>query len=55
MRPGAVLYFSTNHQDFVFRAEGLDITDAEEITTQTIPEDYRSKRKTIHRCWKMIV
>ena len=55
MRPGAVLFFSTNHQNFVFRAEGLDIADAEEITTQTIPEDYRSKKKTIHRCWKIAV
>jgi 23S rRNA G2069 N7-methylase RlmK/C1962 C5-methylase RlmI len=55
MRPGAVLFFSTNHQNFVFRAAGLDVADAEEITTQTIPEDYRSKKKTIHRCWKIAV
>jgi len=31
------------------------MADAEEITTQTIPEDYRSKKKTIHRCWKITV
>ena len=55
MRPGATLFFSTNHQNFDFCTEGLDIANAEEITTQTIPEDYRSKKKTIHRCWKMIV
>ena len=55
MRPGAVFFFSTNHQNFDFRAEGLTIADAEEITPQTIPEDYRSKKKTIHRCWKIAV
>ena len=55
MRPGAVIYFSTNHQDFDPRMDGLDITHAEEITAETIPEDYRSKNKTIHRCWKMVV
>jgi len=24
-----------------------------EITAGTIPEDYVSKRKTIHRCWRI--
>lgn len=55
MRPGATIFFSTNHQNFDPRMDGLDITRAEEITDLTIPEDYRSKKKTIHRCWKMIV
>lgn len=55
MRPGAVIYFSTNHQDFDLRLDSLSVASATEITTQTIPEDYRSKKKTIHRCWKMVV
>jgi len=55
MRPGATIFFSTNHQNFDPRMDGLRISRAEEITSQTIPEDYRSKRKTIHRCWKITV
>jgi 23S rRNA (cytosine1962-C5)-methyltransferase len=27
----------------------------QEITALTIPEDYRRKHKTIHRCWRMTV
>jgi len=55
MRPGATVFFSTNHQEFDLRKDGFDIAGVEEITTQTIPEDYRSKKKTIHRCWKITV
>lgn len=55
MRPGATLFFSTNHQNFDLRTDELPIADAQEITAQTIPEDYHSKKKTIHRCWKMTV
>jgi hypothetical protein len=29
------------------------VLQVEEITSQTIPEDYRNKRKKIHRCWKI--
>jgi 23S rRNA (cytosine1962-C5)-methyltransferase len=31
------------------------IADVREITSLTIPEDYISKKKTIHRCWKISV
>ena len=55
LRPGAVLFFSTNHQDFQPRMEALKVSKLEEITEQTIPEDYRHKRKLIHRCWRMAV
>jgi len=55
MRPGATIFFSTNHQNFVPRLDHLEITDAEEITAITIPEDYASKKKTIHRCWKITI
>mgnify|MGYP000672285013 CR=1 FL=1 len=55
LRPGARLFFSTNHQDFTARMEALDVSQIEEITARTIPEDYVHKRKTIHRCWEIVV
>ncbi len=55
MRPGALIFFSTNHQSFEPRMEALAISDVAEITSLTIPEDYISKKKTIHRCWKITV
>lgn len=53
MRKGATIFFSTNHQRFTARLENLPVTDACEITAQTIPEDYFNKRKKIHRCWEI--
>ena len=55
MRPGSTIFFSTNHQDFTSKLDILPIAHFDEITTKTIPEDYINKRKTIHRCWKIIV
>jgi 23S rRNA (cytosine1962-C5)-methyltransferase len=55
VRPGGVIYFSTNHQQFTPDPDLLGGPSAKEITDQTIPEDYRNKRKTIHRCWKIRV
>jgi len=55
LRPGATLFFSTNHQGFQPRLEELGFSHVAEITNQTIPEDYRCKHKTIHRCWRMTV
>jgi 23S rRNA (cytosine1962-C5)-methyltransferase len=55
LRPGATLFFSTNHQSFEPRMDGLAVADVAEITAGTIPEDYMSKRKTIHRCWRITV
>lgn len=55
MRDGATIFFSTNHQAFEFYTDELGITEATEITPITIPEDYFSKKKTIHRCWKITV
>ena len=54
LRPGATLFFSTNHQDFTPRMDGLNAASITEITGSTIPEDYRHKRKTIHRCWRIV-
>ncbi len=55
LRPGATLFFSTNHQSFEPRMDELKVSDMQEITASTIPEDYRNKRKTIHRCWRIKV
>lgn len=55
MRPGATLFFSTNHQNFSPRMGTLPVQETLEITAKTIPEDYQHKNKTIHRCWKILV
>jgi len=55
MRTGATIFFSTNHQNFRPHFEKLKITAVKEITSMTIPEDYASKKKKIHRCWKITV
>ncbi|MBI3617574.1 MAG: class I SAM-dependent methyltransferase [Candidatus Omnitrophica bacterium] len=51
MAPGSVVFFSTNHQRFEPRLEGLAVKDLVELTPKTIPEDYRNRR--VHRCWQM--
>ncbi len=53
MAPGSTLFFSTNHQRFEPRLEGLPVKDLLELTPATIPEDYRNRR--VHRCWRMSV
>lgn len=55
MHRGGTIFFSTNHQDFSPRLEALGFGDVSEITAATIPEDYRHKRKCIHRCWRITV
>ena len=55
MRPGGTVFFSTNHQNFRPRLTGLASRAIEEITDQTIPEDYIRKRAPIHRCWRIAV
>lgn len=55
MRPGGTLFFSTNHQNFTLRTADLPPLQVEEITARTIPEDYRRKHKSIHRCWRIDV
>jgi hypothetical protein len=50
-----VILFSTNHQDFKSAMDGLGFSKVEEISAATIPEDYRHKRKIIHRCWRLVV
>jgi 23S rRNA (cytosine1962-C5)-methyltransferase len=53
MAPGAVVYFAAHHQRMVPALEGLRVRACEEITAETVPEDYRNK--TVHRCWRLLV
>lgn len=53
MRPGGVVFFSTNYRRFKLDASRLRGLDYREISKQTVPEDFRNKR--IHRCWQMNV
>ena len=55
MKKGGTLFFSTNHQDFIPRLEGLKASALAEITSMTIPEDYRNRKTPIHRCWRITV
>lgn len=48
LAPGGSMLFSTNHQRFEPRLDGLN---AREITAQTLPEDYRGRSP--HRCWRV--
>ena len=55
MKKGGTVFFSTNHQSFELKSEDLTVKDIKEITSLTLPEDYQSKQKRIHRCWEMTV
>jgi 23S rRNA G2069 N7-methylase RlmK/C1962 C5-methylase RlmI len=51
MRPGGMIFFSTNSRKFKFDEHALAGATIREITRHTIPEDFRNKR--IHRCWRI--
>ncbi len=53
LAPGAVLYFVAHHQRLVPELGGLRVRACEEITEETVPEDFRNK--TVHRCWRLLV
>ena len=53
MAPGAIVFFSTNHQRFEPRMEEVIASSIQEITPDTIPQDYRNRH--VHRCWKIVV
>ena len=55
MAPGGTIFFSTNHQNFDLNTRSLTVSRITEITAKTIPEDFRSKRRQIHRAWEIIV
>ncbi len=49
MTPGGRIYFSTNHQRFEPDLVGLGVKNVEEITDDTVPEDFRNLQ--VHRCF----
>lgn len=53
IRPGGVVFFSSNFRRFRFDEEALNGYSVREISKQTVPEDFRNKR--IHRCWQLHV
>ena len=58
MRKGGTLFFSTNHQNFELDMKAVNRIGFEqihEITEKTIPEDYKTPKKKIHRCWQMVM
>lgn len=52
LSPRGILYFSTNFRGFRLNEAALLPCHLEEISAQTVPEDYRNKK--IHRCWRII-
>lgn len=51
MAPGGIVFFSTNHQRFEPKLDGIPAKEIIDITAKTIPEDYRNPQ--IHRCWRI--
>lgn len=49
--PGGTVYFSTNDRGFDLADSGLPPYSVQELTPDSIPEDFRNRR--IHRCWKL--
>jgi 23S rRNA (cytosine1962-C5)-methyltransferase len=52
LRPGGVLYFSTNCRGFQLASVGVPPFAITDISESSIPEDFRNRR--IHRCWRMV-
>ncbi len=52
VRPGGVIFFSTNFRRFKFDTEALTATSIHEISKQTVPDEFRNRR--IHRCWRIV-
>jgi 23S rRNA (guanine2445-N2)-methyltransferase / 23S rRNA (guanine2069-N7)-methyltransferase len=52
VKPGGVIYFSTNFRRFKFDESTVTASQIHEISNQTVPEDYRNRR--IHRCWRIV-
>ena len=51
LAPAGTLYFSTNRQAFKLDGEIAAMAHFEDISTGTIPEDF--KRRPPHRCWQV--
>ncbi|MBD3669950.1 MAG: class I SAM-dependent methyltransferase [Gammaproteobacteria bacterium] len=52
LTPQGVLFFSTNFRKFKLEPSLHDWYVLEEISSQTVPEDFRDKK--IHRCWHVV-
>ncbi|MCK9574003.1 MAG: class I SAM-dependent methyltransferase [Candidatus Omnitrophica bacterium] len=50
VRPGSDVFFSTNHQRFEPRFNGITVKEINKLTPETIPEDYRNRN--VHNCWQ---
>lgn len=53
MKKGSDMLFSTNHQRFEPRFDGINVNKIIPLTPKTIPEDYRNRE--IHHCWHIKV
>ena len=51
LNDGGVIYFSTNFRKFKLHHDRLTQFEIQEISKQTVPEDFRNRK--IHRCWKL--
>jgi len=49
---GGAIFFSTNSRRFKLEDASLTGLNAQEISRQTVPLDFRNRR--IHRCWRMV-
>ena len=52
LSPGGVIYFSNNNRRFKFDEEAVHGVSIREISSRTVPEDFRNQR--IHRCWRLV-
>ena len=52
VRKGGVIFFSNNFRRFKFDPAEIPASEVREISSQTVPEDFRNRR--IHRCWRIV-
>jgi 23S rRNA (cytosine1962-C5)-methyltransferase len=52
LKPNGTLFFSTNYRRFKLHTEAIQATSITNITTTTIPPDFRDKR--IHQCYLIV-
>lgn len=52
VQPGGVIYFSNNLRNFTPETNKWRASSVNNITAQTIPEDFRNKK--IHHCYKLL-
>ena len=50
--PGGVVWFSTNYRRFKLEAAEIRASDIQDISKQTVPEDFRNER--IHQCFMIL-